>query len=72
MGKSTSRWLALAGGITFLFVATIAILLNVIPKPHRNLDYLVIGAVATFLSMILLWVMLLQGWVNTGDREPKE
>jgi uncharacterized membrane protein len=60
MGNSNSRWLVLAGGIAAVFVATIAILVNVIPRPHRNLDYLVIGAVATFLSMILLWVALMQ------------
>ncbi len=61
MEKRTSRWLTLGGGIVVLFVASIAILLKVIPEPHRNLDYLVIGAVATFLSMILLWVALMFG-----------
>ncbi len=72
MKKSTSKWLTLAGGILFLFTATLAVLLNVIPKPHKNLDYLVIGAVATFLSMILLWVMMMQGWVKAEDELPKE
>ena len=61
MEKRTSRWLTLGGGIIVLFVASIAILLKVIPEPHRNLDYLVIGAVATFLSMILLWVAMMFG-----------
>ena len=61
MEKRTSRWLTLGGGIAVLFAASIAILLKVIPEPHRNLDYLVIGAVATFLSMILLWVALMFG-----------
>lgn len=59
MEKRTSRWVTLGGGIAVLFVATIAILLKIIPQPHRNLDYLVIGAVATFLSMILLWIALM-------------
>ena len=61
MKKRTSRWLTLGAGIAVLFAASIAILLKVIPEPHRNLDYLVIGAVATFLSMILLWVALMFG-----------
>jgi len=61
MEKRTTRWLTLGSGIVVLFVASIAILLKVIPEPHRNLDYLVIGAVATFLSMILLWVALMFG-----------
>ena len=59
MEKRTSRWLTLGSGIVVLFIATIAILLKIIPQPHRNLDYLVIGAVATFLSMILLWIALM-------------
>jgi len=61
MEKRTSRFLTLGAGIVVLFVATIAVLLKVIPEPHRNLDYLVIGAVATFLSMILLWVAMVYG-----------
>jgi uncharacterized membrane protein len=61
MEKSTSRWVTLGGGIFVLFVATVTILLKIIPEPHRSLDYLVIGAVATFLSMILLWLALMYG-----------
>ncbi len=71
MEKRTSRVLVLAGGIVALFVATIAILLNVIPGPHRSLDYLVIGAVATFLSMILLWVVMIQGWLPVEASKPR-
>ena len=40
MEKRSSRWLTLGGGIVVLFVASLAILLKVIPEPHRNLDYL--------------------------------
>lgn len=70
MDKRSSRVLTLAGGILVMFIATVAILLNVIPGPHNKLDYLVIGAVATFLAMILLWVVMVQGWLNLED--PKE
>ncbi|HEU0118896.1 MAG TPA: hypothetical protein VFQ91_00100 [Bryobacteraceae bacterium] len=59
MDNAKSRLLMLGGGIVVLFIATAAILLKVIPEPHRNLDYLVIGAVATFLSMILLWLAMM-------------
>lgn len=61
MGTGAPGWFILAGGVALLFAATIAILLKVIPEPHRNVDYLVIGAVATFLSMILVWVVLMAG-----------
>ena len=59
MEKRNTRWVALAGGIAVLFIATVVILLKIIPAPHQKLDYLVIGAVATFLSMILLWVAMM-------------
>jgi Na+/melibiose symporter-like transporter len=59
MEKPNSRWVALSGGIVVLFIATVVILMKIIPEPHQKLDYLVIGAVATFLSMILLWVAMI-------------
>ena len=64
MENQKSRWFMLAGAIVVLFIATIGILLNVIPGPHKKLDYLVIGAIATFLSMTLLWIVMMQEWVN--------
>lgn len=79
MEKRTTRVLSLAGAILILFIATIAILLNVIPGPHQRLDYVVIGALATFLSMAALWVVITQGWLNPvtppqhpGNEIPKE
>lgn len=58
--EKRNRFLVLAAAIVVIFVATVAVLLRVIPEPHSKLDHLVIGAVATFLSMILLWVAMLQ------------
>lgn len=72
MEQRKTRLLALGGGIAILFVVTVVILLNVIPGPHRKLDYLVIGAVATFLSMILLWVVLVQGWLPSTSAPAKD
>jgi len=60
----------LAGGITVLFIASIVILLKVIPGPHSKTDYLVIGAVATFLSMTLLFVTLLNSGVPGAEKRP--
>ena len=70
MEKRSTRVLSLAGAIVILFIATVAVLLNVIPGPHKRLDYVVVGAVATFLSMALLWLVINQGWLNLED--PKE
>ncbi len=58
--EKRNRYLLLAVAIVVIFAATVAVLLRVIPEPHSKLDHLVIGAVATFLSMILLWAAMLQ------------
>lgn len=62
--------LPLAGAAAIVFIASIAILMNVIPGPHSRLDYLVIGAVATFLAMIVLFVALLKGGVPGAEQPP--
>jgi Na+/melibiose symporter-like transporter len=60
------RILALAGGTLLLFAATVAVLLRVIPAPHRDIDYLVIGGVATLVCLLALFVVL----VTTVFRAP--
>jgi hypothetical protein len=52
------RTIALAAGMVLLFVATVGILLNVMPGPHKRTDYLVMGGAATLLCLVLLFVVL--------------
>ena len=49
-----NRTLALTLGMVMIFGVTIAILLAVMPGPHKSTDYLVIGCVATLLCLLLL------------------
>jgi hypothetical protein len=53
-----NRTIALAAGMVLLFVATVGILLNVMPGPHKRTDYLVMGGAATLLCLVLLFVVL--------------
>jgi len=53
-----NRTTALAIAMVLLFAATVGILLNVMPGPHKSTDYLVIGAAATLLCLVLLFVVL--------------
>lgn len=53
-----NRTIALAVGMVLLFVATVGILLNVMPAPHKPTDYLVMGAAGTLLCLVLLFVVL--------------
>ena len=55
-----NRILALAGLMVLLFGGTVAVLLNVMPGPHKPMDYLVIGAVATLLCLLLLFLVLIK------------
>ena len=50
-----------------VFVAVAGIMMRVIPAPHRATDYLVIGAVATFASLLVLFVFLVNTWVKQPD-----
>jgi hypothetical protein len=55
-----NRTLALAGLMVLLFAGTVAVLVNVMPGPHKPMDYLVIGAVATLLCLLVLFVVLIK------------
>ena len=55
-----NRTTTLAALLLVVFVATVAILLQVLPSPHKSTDYLVIGAVATLLCILLLYFLLIK------------
>jgi hypothetical protein len=50
-----------------IFGSTVAILLRIVPGPHRETDYLVIGAVGTLVSLLALFFVLISGWVKAPD-----
>ena len=45
------RTVLLGAGLTLLFVLTIAVSLRMIPRPHRPLQYMVAGSVATAVTL---------------------
>ena len=53
-----NRTIVLAVGMVMLFAATVGILLNVMPGPHKATDYLVMGAAGTLLCLVLLFIVL--------------
>ena len=52
--------MTLAALMVLLFAGTVAVLVNVMPGPHKPMDYLVIGAVATLLCLLALFVVLVK------------
>jgi Na+/melibiose symporter-like transporter len=62
-----NRTVTLTLGMLLIFGVTVAVLLAVMPGPHKSTDYLVIGCVATLLCLLLLFVVL----INTAKRDHK-
>jgi hypothetical protein len=65
-----NRNLALALGMVVIFAVAVAVLLNVMPAPHKTTDYLVIGAVGTLLCLLLLFVVLINAATKPPARKP--
>ncbi len=70
------RFAIAAGGIVVVFLVTMAIAFQLMPGPLKPTDYLVVGAIATFVSMLVLFVILTQtvgkkGQIFTKDKAPK-
>jgi len=57
--------LALSALIVFGVVG--AILLRVLPGPHRSTDFFVIGTVSTLAALGALFVAVITGWLKSRD-----
>jgi len=55
-----NRTITLSALLLVVFAVTVAILLQVLPGPHKSTDYLVAGAVATLLCILLLFFLLIK------------
>jgi hypothetical protein len=64
------RNLTLALGMVVTFALAVAVLLTVMPAPHKPTDYLVMGAVGTLLCLLLLFVVLIKAATNPPGRKP--
>ncbi|MGI8741510.1 MAG: hypothetical protein ACR2NN_02855 [Bryobacteraceae bacterium] len=60
-----NRKVSVAGGIVAVFLATVLILLRVMPGPHKATDYMVIGTLATFVCILLAFILFT---ATTGKR----
>ncbi len=69
-----NRNVILALSMVLLFVATVVILGALMPGPHKPTDYLVIGGAATFLCLVVLFVLVayVPGMAPTAKTKPKE
>ena len=61
------RGLILGLGASCVFVVIAAILLRLMPGPLRESDYLVIGSVATLVSLLVLFLLLVSTTLKSSD-----
>ena len=66
-----NRTVTLTLGMLLIFGVTVAVLLAVMPGPHKSTDYLVIGCVATLLCLLLLFVVLINTTKRGHKTEPR-
>ena len=62
----------LAIGLIFTFCAIAAILTVVMPGPHKATDYLVIGAIATFICLLLMFFLMMKTMQRPEDFKRKK
>jgi hypothetical protein len=60
-----ARTLSLALALVFIFAAVAGIMLKVMPTPLKDSDYLIIGSVATMVSLLILFVLVV---ATSGNR----
>jgi hypothetical protein len=61
------RLIALAVSIAVLFGLVVVIMLRILPGPHRDIDFFVIGGVATLISLLALFLVLIAGWAKAPN-----
>jgi hypothetical protein len=67
MGNSFRRALLIAAAGASVFVLSVWMGLQLTPEPRTQLDYLVIGSVATFLMLGADFGLILALWVKPRD-----
>ncbi len=53
------RTISLALALVFVFAAVAGIMLKMMPAPLKDSDYLIIGSVATMVSLLLLFILMI-------------
>jgi uncharacterized membrane protein len=61
------RNVVLAIGVLAIFGVTVAVLTHLMPEPHKETDYLVIGGIATLISMLVVFVVVISTVYRSSD-----
>lgn len=66
MSQRVKNVLVLVAAVVLVFGVATAIGLKLVPQPHTDTDYLVIGSVATLLALAALFAVLLATVFKSG------
>ena len=61
------RWLVLGAGLAALFAGVVLAMLHALPRPHTPADYLMAGGLATMLTILALFGVLLTTKFRSPD-----
>ncbi len=64
---NTSRALMLLGVGVALFAISIVVLTQLLPGPHTERDYFIIGSLATLVSLFALFLIVISTWIRTPN-----
>jgi uncharacterized membrane protein len=67
MSSNASRALMLLGVAVALFGISIVALTQLLPGPHTERDYFIIGCLATLVSLFVLFLLVISTWIKTPN-----
>jgi Na+/melibiose symporter-like transporter len=67
MSANANRALMLLGVGLALFGISIVILTRLLPGPHTERDYFIIGCLATLISLLAVFLIVISTWIKTPN-----
>jgi uncharacterized BrkB/YihY/UPF0761 family membrane protein len=67
MSSNANRTLMLLGVTVALFGISIIVLTQLLPGPHSERDYFIIGCLATLVSLFVLFLIVISTWLKTPN-----
>jgi hypothetical protein len=71
MAPNVSRALLLAGIGVALFGISAFVMILLLPGPHTEKDYFIIGCMATLMSLVAVFLIVVTTWIKTPNLFPK-
>ena len=67
MSSNATRALLLLGVAVALFGVSTVVLTQLLPGPHTQRDYFIIGCLSTLVSLFVLFLIVITTWLKTPN-----